>query len=133
MPHRGTVPIYRCHDTSSCAGPTSKISITPIWCDPGDPGTPDFCHKFRHDPIPPLNSPILGKIRHFPTPLPIPPPLISQEHDTRPTWTDVFFLSKNQFSTGALTPLDSSQKIRSEILCKMMCLPAPNLFSELQW
>ena len=66
MPHRGTVPIYRGHDTSSCAGRTANISATPIWRYPGDPGTPDFCHKFRHDPIPPLNSPFFGKIRHFP-------------------------------------------------------------------
>ena len=71
MPHRGTVPIYRCHDTSSCAGPTSKIFTTPIWRDPGDPGTPDFCHKFRHDPIPPLNSPFYGEIRHFPDTPPV--------------------------------------------------------------
>ena len=72
MPHRGTVPIYRCHDTSSCPGPTAKIFVTPIWRDPGDPGTPDFCHKFRFDPIPPLNSPFYEKIRCFPDTPPVP-------------------------------------------------------------
>ena len=40
---------------------------------------------------------------------------------------------QNDFLTKEVTPLDPSHKIRIEILHKMTCLPAPHLFSDLQW
>ena len=43
------------------------------------------------------------------------------------------FLLKNDFLTKEVTPLDPSHKIRIEIPHKTTCLPAPPLFSDLQW
>ena len=40
---------------------------------------------------------------------------------------------QNDFLTKEVTPSDPSQQIRIEISHKMTCLPAPPLFSELQW
>ena len=43
------------------------------------------------------------------------------------------FLWQNDFLPKEVTPLDPSHKIRIEIPHQMTCLPAPPLFSDLQW
>ena len=43
------------------------------------------------------------------------------------------FFVKIDFLMKKFTPLDPSQKIRSEIPHQTMCLPAPHLRSDLQW
>ena len=51
----------------------------------------------------------------------------------RPTPHFQHVLLQNDFLTKEVTPLDPSQQIRIEIPHKMTCLPAPHLFSDLQW
>ena len=54
-------------------------------------------------------------------------------HFVRPASQFHRFLCKNDFLTKEVTPLDPSHKIRIEIPHKTTCLPAPPLFSDLQW
>ncbi len=46
---------------------------------------------------------------------------------------DKCLLNKKTCSLRGRTPLDPSKKNRGKILWVTMCLPAPHLFSELQW
>ena len=59
--------------------------------------------------------------------------MFSDRRFVRPTPQCQRFLLQNDFLTKEVTPLDPSHKIRIEILHKMACLPAPHLFSDLQW
>ena len=56
-----------------------------------------------------------------------------ERHFVRPTPHFQRVLLQNDFLTKEVTPLDPSHKIRIEIPHKMTCLPAPPLFSDLQW
>ena len=59
--------------------------------------------------------------------------MFSDRRFVRPTPQFQRFLLQNDFLTKEVTPLDPSQQIRIEIPHKKTCLPAPHLFSDLQW